>query len=208
MPTYDARAGQYRGENGRFVPRLEIMRLLDQEAVRTQTQLRGHTRLLIGGKLDLAEWESRTAATLKAAHLRIASLAAGGKGNLSPKHYGAIGYQLRGQYEYLDKFANDLAAGKLTPNQALRRSAQYGQSIRKTFHRAEQITRGSEGFSEAKRSLDPQAKHCASCLAHSTRGRWKPIAEVVLPGAACACGQFCRCSIVYRYRRESSKQAS
>jgi hypothetical protein len=199
--TYDRRAGQYRGMNGRFVPRTTVMNLVGQETVRTEVRLKAQTRLMIQGKIDLAEWQTRMAQTIKDAHLRVGTLAAGGKQGMTPQKNGAIGYQLRQQYEYLDRFANDLAQGKLTPEQALRRSGAYSKSVTKTFHRIEKLTRQEEGFGEAKRSLDPRAKHCSSCIGYHTNGKWKPIDQVMLPGMNCECGQFCKCSIEYRYGR-------
>jgi hypothetical protein len=198
--AYDSRAGQYRGVNGRFVGRTQVMKLVDQETQRTETRLKAQTRLLIQGKLDLPQWQINIAQTLKDSHLRMGALGAGGRQNMTAQVNGAVGYQLRKQYEYLDRFASDLAAGKLTPEQALRRSGLYAKSVRKSFHRAEQLTRKNANFQEAKRSLDPRAQHCSSCLKYSTGGKWKPIDQVMLPGENCECGQFCKCSIEYRYQ--------
>lgn len=194
---YNSGSGQYRNlTTKRFVGRLEVMRYVDQEAQRTQTRLQAQMRLLIESKIDLPEWERRMAQTLKDSHIRMATLGAGGKPGLTQRHYGAIGYQLREQYRYLDGFAQDLAAGKLTPKQALYRSGLYANSIKLAFHKSEQITKASEAFRSAKRLLDPQAHHCSSCLGYAALG-WQPIEEAVSPGVSCECGQFCKCTIIY-----------
>ncbi|MBD1996000.1 hypothetical protein H6G00_05135 [Leptolyngbya sp. FACHB-541] len=204
--AYSSATGQYIDQSTkRFIPRTEVMRFVDGEVARTRASLQGHTRLMAAQKITLAEWEVRMAQSLKDSHIRLAALGSGGVQNLNAKKYGAVGYQLRKQYEYLDGFARDLKAGKLTPGQALTRAGMYADSAVVSFHRAEQITKQEEKFQEAKRSLHPAARHCSSCLAYSTKGKWLPIDQVVMPGVNCECGQHCRCSVQYRYRRIDPK---
>lgn len=196
--AYSSSTGQYRDlSTGRFVRRTEVMKFVDREIERTKVQLQGHTRLLIGDRINMAEWQVRMAETLKASHIRMGALGSGGVENLNSRKYGAIGYQLRQQYEYLSKFSLDVAEGWLTPKQALVRSGLYATSIKLSFNRCEQLTKQEEGFRTARRGLDPQANHCASCINYSTRGQWMPIDQVVLPGVACECGQFCKCPIEF-----------
>lgn len=203
--TYNPKAGRYvYADSKRFVPKAVIQHLVATEQQQLGVRLQGVTRLLATGKIDLPTWQTRFADTLKAAHLRLAALAAGGKTGLSPQHYGATGYQLAKQYEYLDRFARQLAAGQVSVAQAMRRSRLYASSAKLTYNRAEQITRQGEGFLEAKRVLDAQAQHCADCLRYSTKGRWVPANQVTLPATACACGQFCKCQIYYRKSRSLS----
>ena len=196
-PSYDSRSGQFRGANGRFVRRADILQLVDQESQRTEARLKAQTRLMIAGKLSLSEWEKQFAQTLKESHLRMMALSSGGKQNLTSRHYGAAGYELRRQYEFLDGFARDLAAGKLTADRALWRSGLYSSSIKTAFFKGEKIQKELESFTVARRSLDASANHCSSCTLHSTYGEWKPIAEVVEPGVNCECRSNCKCSIFY-----------
>jgi hypothetical protein len=121
---------------------------------------------------------------------------------MTSRHFGAVGYQLSKQYDWLDRFAHDLYSGKLTTAQALSRVKKYAKSARISYYRAQQISRIEEGFNEAKRSLDPQAAHCQSCLAYSTHGSWVAAHEVTAPGVNCDCGNNCRCIVVYRRRVE------
>lgn len=196
--AYNPRAGRYVRSDGKFVGKEVIRNLVDQEQQRLQVRLQAHTRLMADQRITLAEWQLRMGESLRDSHLRVGTLGAGGRARTEAQHFGAIGYQLRRQYQYLDGFARALYEGKLTQEQALRRAASYADSINTTFHRAEQISRESEGFDEALRSLDPQAKHCPSCLGYSTYGEWKPVSQVVTPGTNCECGQHCHCQIYYR----------
>jgi plasmid stability protein len=196
--AYNAKAGRYVRADGKFVGKEVIRNLVDQEQQRLQVRLQAHTRLMANQTITLAEWQLRMAESLRDSHLRAGTLGAGGKARTEAQHFGAIGYQLRRQYQYLDGFAQALHEGKLTREQALRRAAMYADSMNTTFHRAEQISREREGFDQALRSLDSSSKHCTQCLAHSTYGEWKPVALVVSPGTDCACQAHCRCSIAYR----------
>lgn len=198
LPTYDRRSGRYRSSDGRYVSRATILNLVDSETARMETRMRAHARLLVQGKLDVAQFQRRMADDLKLSHLRLAMLAAGGRSLTTSQHYGLVGRQLREQHEYLANFGQDLVAGKLTPKQALTRAAMYGGSSRVAFHAGEKLTRGREGFVEAIRFLDAGAKHCDPCILHSTNGEWVPIDAIVPPGSRCSCFYFCRCRVNYR----------
>lgn len=194
---YDPNSGQYRNlSSGRFVGRSQVLKLLDQEVGRTEARLAAHTRLLTQGTINLPEWQIRMAQTLKESHLRMGMFAAGGKERMNPSLTGATGVQLRKQYQYLDRFAHDIAAGRLTPQQAIARSRLYGKSIKLTFFRVEKLSRKSEGFMVGKRLLDPQAKHCRSCIRHH-RPDWVEIDQIVSPGTSCECQNNCRCQVLY-----------
>jgi hypothetical protein len=196
--AYVPSAGQFRNAaTGRFIRRTEVLKFVEAEIYRTKIQLQGHTRLLISDTINMAEWQVRMATSLRESHIRMAALGSGGAQNLTSRTYGAVGYRLREQYDYLSKFSLELAEGTLTPNQALTRAGLYANSVKPTFHRAEQIQKETEGFRSAKRSLDAAAQHCPSCLNYSTQGQYRAIASVVLPGVACVCRQFCRCTIEY-----------
>lgn len=196
--SYNPRAGRYVRSDGKFVGKEVIRNLVDQEQQRLKVRLQAHTRLMANQQISLAEWQLRMGESLRDSHLRMGTLGAGGQARTQAQHFGAIGYQLRRQYQYLDGFARDIYEGKLTREQALRRAAMYADSSTTTFHRTEQISRGLEGFDEALRSLDPQARHCPSCLTYSTYGEWQPISQVITPGTNCECGQHCHCQIYYR----------
>lgn len=194
---YDPKAGQYRGSNGKFVGRDRILSLVNAEVERTEARLAAHTRLLAADKITLGEWEKRFATTLKDSHIRMAVFASGGKENTTRRAYGATGYNLRQQYDRLDGFAHALKDGELTEKGAIARSRLYAKSIKETFYQVEKQVREDEGFTVAKRWLDSQAKHCASCLLYTTKGEWRRVGTVVPPGVACACRAACKCQIAY-----------
>ncbi len=199
--TYDRVSGKYRdGATGRYVSRVSILRLVDEEAARLATRMQAHARNLVGGGIDLSTFQKRAAEDLKLSAIRSTILGSGGKSQTTAAAHGATGRLLRDQYQFLDGFARDLAAGKLTKSQAIARAGLYGASTRSSFHAAEKIARGREGFVEAKRSLDPQSRHCTSCLEFDTKGQWLPISQVTSPSVNCLCRSHCRCVISFRKR--------
>ena len=194
-------AGRYRwADSKRFVSRQTLLNIADQESQRLKVRLQGVTRLLLDNKIDLPQWQGRFADELKAAHLRVGMLAGGGQDQMTQAKYGSVGYQIKRQFDYLANFANDIAAGDMRPSRILARAGLYSESVNATFNRVEQITRSDEGFTEALRSLDSQARHCPSCISYSTQGQWLPVEQVTPPAIACECQARCRCSIRYRKR--------
>lgn len=194
---YSPAAGQYRGSDGRFVSRAKVLELVNDETRRLEIRLTGLTRRLVSGNLALPEWERAFADELKQSHLRMATFAAGGKEGMGNVQYGTVGRALRDQYRYLDRFAREIAAGRLTERQILFRAAQYARSSQTSYYRSERLTKQQEGFNEARRWLGV-ALHCGDCIDYDTGGEWLPIGDVIPPGVSCQCFHNCKCMISYR----------
>jgi hypothetical protein len=198
--TYEYRTstGRYHDPvTGRFVGRAEVLQQTFLEEARLKTRLQGHTRLLLAGKIDLPEWQTRFAQSIKESHLRMSALGAGGKDKLSNAHFGSVGGILRKEYSYLDNFAKGIENGEFSEKYILARAGLYAASTRRSFFKGEQISRAIAGVTLAKRVLDSQSKHCNDCPAYFTPD-WTPIENIVVPGEACACGGRCRCTIIYK----------
>lgn len=200
MPyQFDPSSHRYRNiETGRYVRLVDVLRFVDEEVTRTEVRLKGHARLLAQGKINIAEFQTRMADSLKESHLRVAAIGAGGTRQLTPTHYGKIGAQLKKQYKFLHGFGQDLADGKLTPEQAIRRAGSYAKSAKTSFFESEFTSRGKYGF-YAKRLLDAQSRHCNSCISYQ-RLTWTPVHSVIPPGVDCKCGGRCRCRLIYQKR--------
>lgn len=197
MLEFDPRTHRYRNlKTGRFVRYAEVLEVADNEVSRLEVRLMAHGRLLNSRKIDIAEFQTRMALSLKESHLRMAMLGAGGKKQMDAKQYGYVGQQLRKQYEFLYQFGQMLEGGTLTEEQILRRAKSYAKSANLAFRKAEFVARGEAGF-YAKRLLDPQASHCAECISYQ-RLEWTLVNLVVPPGINCSCGGRCRCRLVFR----------
>lgn len=193
---YDPRTGQYRKPNGQFASRGEVLAEVDQEIGRQRARLQGHSRLLANGQISLADWQARMGDDMKLSALRMAMLAAGGKQNMGPRQWGQVGQLLRQQYRYLQGFAADIAAGKLSQKQIMARTILYSGATKQAFHLIERNEKFLQGFMFARRTLDPQAEHCKDCIALA-RPNWTPTENVTPPGSRCRCAGNCRCRIQY-----------
>jgi hypothetical protein len=200
MTRYDPRLGQYRGDNGQMVSRATVLGLVDEEVARMQVRLAGHARLLTTQKITISEFQSRVAHDLKYSHTRMVAFGTGGISSLTPQQYGLIGNLLRNQYSYLNNFGQDLASSEMNPEQIIRRTQSYARSAKIAFFRGERLAKAKEGFNEGRRDLDPQARHCESCIRYTTNGLWVPISEIVAPATKCECHGNCRCTVKYRRR--------
>lgn len=198
MITYDSRAGQFRGSNGRFVPRSTILQQINEVENATKTRLEQLSNLLVNNRISLSVWQERTMITIKEANLRTTILASGGKSQTTKSHYGKLGAELKKEWSRLDNFAKEIKSGKLSKAQIVARSKLYTQSSASAFYRSEMLTKSTEGFRYAKRWLDSSARHCNQCPSYSTNGLWLPLDQVILPGHRCDCRGRCKCGISYK----------
>lgn len=149
----------------------------------------------LSGTIDVANFERSLLSELKSATIRAYIL--GSNAAPTQKHYGSAGLHLRQKYAEIHELVEKIHAGELSEKQTKDRLRRQARSIQTAAGRAEKITQGLNGFDLAKRSLDPQSKHCPACLQHVTDG-FIPIEKVVPTGVNCQCGGNCRCLVVYK----------
>jgi hypothetical protein len=194
--SYDPISGRYRGENGRFLSKAAIEALVDGRIKKLNGQLQDFTRRLIDGNITIDQWQGSVREALKPAHLQAAMVGVGGKDALSQSDYGRIGQRLRSEYSYLQNFASDILAGRVSAAMALARIGLYAESVRGSYWEGTTIRQEKQGYSLMRRILDPQAQHCQDCISHAARGI-APIGSLPMPGQRCACRSRCKCRIEY-----------
>jgi hypothetical protein len=150
---------------------------------------------LISGRIDTPTFETSLILGLKKATIRAYIVGADGKP--TAKHYGSSGLHLRQKYADIHKFVGKVSRGELSEAQIRDRLKRHARSIQTAAARSEKITKALDGFDLAKRSLDPQSRHCDSCLRYVTDGFVK-LSDVVARGVNCECGSYCRCLVVYK----------
>ena len=190
---YDDRVGQYRGSGGRFVSPAKIAVVVAETVDRLGDRLTGYADGMISDRLTIADFQYSVAQDLKDAHIQLGLLANGG-GKIDKQ----VETELAEQFDRLDKFGQDIASGRLSVPQIKARARQYSNSARMSFYRIEALSKSRSGIKTAKRRLDSQAKHCASCLRYAGLG-YVSLADLILPGTNCECTYGCKCSLVYRY---------
>lgn len=99
-------------------------------------------KLLSEGTISVQDWVGEMRGLIKDTYRAMYELAVGGRENMTAADYGRLGGMLQEQYRYLDRFAADLAEGKLTLPQALNRARMYIESATQAFERAKEAGLG------------------------------------------------------------------
>ena len=86
------------------------------------------------------------------------------------REYGVIGQKLRAEYGYLQRFAGDIMAGRVSAPMALARVQLYAESVRSSYWQGSSIRQQRQGYSMMRRVLDSQAAHCDDCLRYAAMG--------------------------------------
>lgn len=159
---YDNSAQRWRDtSNGRFLSNATVNDEMFRHADATHESLQSLTQQLYSGQISLAGWQIAVATELKDAHLAQAMFAAGGKANMGFAEYGRVGQTLREQYGFLDRFAQDIAAGRVSPAQALARVNLYGNATTQSYWgQYAQNHRGKLFYYRLSAS-----EHCGDCVA-------------------------------------------
>ncbi len=163
---------------------------------RVMAGLEGEARAASIDRIPADEWALRMAGISAASALVAGAFAAGGWARLDVVRP-EVEEHLASEIRYLDRFADDVAAGRvLRDGRFGRRAALYG-SAGWGFYMA---LRGREarrrGYEEERNVLDPGAEHCDECVGETDRG-WLPLGELIPVGSR-QCRSGCRCYIEYR----------
>lgn len=193
---WDPRAQRYRDGRGRFVPRTQVVGALEKTLEKTRRRLQEVALDLRAGNLTVGRWQQATRALVKDLHLYSGALAKGGWDQMSPADWGRLGPRLKAQYQYLDRFAAQVASGEVPlDGRFLQRVDLYGQSGRGTYWKTRGKAQEEGGATEEQSILNP-ADHCEECLSEAARG-WVPIGTLVPIGER-ICKANCKCEFEYR----------
>jgi len=202
------RLGRFWNETvGKVVPRLQVRRWADRsmDAAPVAEWAEG----VASGRLTVADWEARMRAEIKKEALRQYIAGRGGLDKMTAKDFGSIGGVIGEQYKYLNKFAREIADGKLSEGQIRRRMEMYVNSTREAYERAAARAAKEAGEDEVRWVLDPGAEHCTGdpgCTELAALG-WRKVADDPFKGhvpgdGKTPCKTSCRC---HREWRRSKK---
>ena len=114
--------------------------------------------------------------------------------------WGRTGRELRTQYEYLDKWAADIASGKAPlDGRANWRAKLYGNASRDTFEQQRRAMAAEMGNDEEMRVLHAK-ESCAGCIQYA--GYRASIGTLPRIGSQ-DCGTNCLCTMVFRRRAKA-----
>jgi len=196
-------AAQYIGANGRFVSRQVVNAALEQTIEASQSEMNILASRLQGGTLSVEEWWRAMNEQIKTLHTAEAALARGGWAQMTPSDWGWTGSQIKKQYAYLDRFAEQVASGQQPLNGVfLRRVKLYAQAGRATYAEMQRrYMRIYKGAAEERRVLG-EAEHCQTigdlegCVELADKG-WQPIGSLPALGET-PCIVNCQCRFSFR----------
>jgi hypothetical protein len=193
--SVDIRSGRFRDERGRVISAARVDALVTAEQQRLSVSLARLTDAMLNNDIRLVDWQLQFRDQIKNTVIRLALLGNFGQ-PMDEAAWGAVGVFLRREYRYLRRFAATIASGQLTPAQIKARAQLYAGVARRIYERSRKRWHLKNGFTEAKRTLDPNAQHCPECPMYATD--WTSVEDIVPVGANCSCGGRCRCRIQYR----------
>jgi hypothetical protein len=196
---WDRAAGRYRDRRGRFVSRERVRLAIDETLASHGRTVRQLSEDFRARRVTLAEWETGMRSAIRESALYNAAAARGGWGELSPSDFGRVGAVVRQQLGFLERFARDLARGRVTlDGRFLARAALYVASGRALYHRIDELEMRRRGF-DRERNVRHRGDSCdgaIGCIEQSRRG-WVAIGNL-RPIGTRTCLGHCRCRIRYK----------
>jgi hypothetical protein len=195
--VWERTVARYRDKaTGRFVSEFNLIKLQTDFTEYARSNIGNITERLVSGNLDIGAWQKQFAQELKDAYVVNYQIARGGKNAMTQADYGRIGGRLKAEYKYLDNFAQEIASGKLTPEQIRARANQYVAGTRTAYYDGKTAAGSAAGFTEERRILNP-AEHCEDCIGFAAQG-WQPIGTLPEPGTGSRCRHNCKCEKEYK----------
>jgi hypothetical protein len=188
---------------GRFVSESSLKLALVQYAAAAGQEVKELAGQMARGELPLPDWQLATADRIKNGTLAMELAAKGGR--LTARDYGRIGARLRTHYAYLQRFALDVEAGRLSPGQIVARASLYAAGFNGAYERARRDhweDLAAAGVRVEARSILAVAEHCEAgagrpgCAEEAARG-WVPLETMSTPGTR-RCLAACKCRLEYR----------
>lgn len=200
-PRIGKRGGYYDYGAHRIVSERAVREAGEQYIDGTKAAMRGLTEQLRDGKLTVAEWRSAMREEIKDLHRATSAVEAGGLKNMTPSDWGWTGQRIRTQYQFLDRFANEILSGKQKLNgQAITRAEMYANAGRATGREQARRKGRNAGRRLARRVLGV-ADHCTTCLEEERKG-WRPIDEPppagLRPIGDSLCRTNCKCHFEFQ----------
>lgn len=180
---------------GRYISERAVRDFVDAIADHASQQLGTLSSQYRAGQITMTVWQAESRAVIKSSQIASALAAYGGRSQMTPSRWGVVGQQIRTQYAYLTRFADDVLSGRQRMNGRMdARARQYGQASRTLYENIRRRTSAEAGFRFERNVLHP-ADHCNQCLNQTSLGI-VPIGTLVPVGRR-TCRSQCRCTLAY-----------
>jgi hypothetical protein len=184
---------------GRYVSNDAVNAEMFRHSDATHSTLESLTRQLYAGDIPLAKWQIAVASELNDAHLAQAMFAVGGRANMGQAEFGRVGQTLREQYGFLNRFAEDIAAGRVSEARALNRIQMYGEACKQSYW-AEYAEKSDGLMDWVLGAVDEN--NCDDCPRNAANSPYKKENLPSYPAdGTTKCKTRCRCTLVRRGER-------
>lgn len=198
--VYDRRTGRFHGPlpSYKIISRATVMGLIQERIDHHGREIDRYTRALLEKRIGLQAWETAVAEQMKMLHLQQAALARGGWQNITPADKRRVTLLLKEQYKFLDKFARDIAAGRVSDAQIAWRAGLYPMAGRQSYWQAANAAAKARGLTQERRIAVGDGGTCSPCGQLAAKG-WRKIGTLPAPGGPPCDGiNNCRCEKEYR----------
>jgi len=123
---YDPKSKRYRNlDTGRYAVFDNVLGWAREYAQASGQVVTVYSRYVAQGMLRVQDWQGLMRDEIKKQYINQYLVGRGGLNQMTQRDWGIIGRALRDQYRFLDGFAADVAAGKLSPAQIQARARMY-----------------------------------------------------------------------------------
>jgi len=194
--SYNKESQQWALSGGGPVSGSAVRGEIQRQIAAAQEELAGLTRNLFAGRINTQEWQIASAGVIKDAHLSLAAFGSGGRDGMGFEEFGRVGGTLNSEYRFLNTFAEDLAAGRLTEAQALARIQQYGNAAGQSYNR--EFDRRTPTGLEVWWVLNP-GESCNDCVSQAAGSPYAPGELTIFPQSGqTVCRGNCNCELQRR----------
>lgn len=187
--------------SGRLIPEASVRRAVDRVADEASERMADISRSLIERELAISAWQRQMMQLTKDAMIAGTVAGRGGSDQMTQADWGRVGRALRDQYDYLRRFALQIASGdQPADGRLVNRARLYGQQARVAYERTRARNAERLGRDEERNVLHP-AEHCGECRELAALG-WVDRGTLPEIGAR-TCLANCRCSIEHRTAPEA-----
>lgn len=192
---WNPKAGRYIAPSGRFVTQAAVQAAIEGAIKGATRRTEIASDRLRSGEITLGAWQREMRRGVKDVTLYSAASVKGGWAQLGQRDLGRIGRIVKSQYGYLDRFAGQLASGKVRPDgRFTERAKLYPRSGRQTVHLFGRVAARDRGETLERSHLE-SGHPCALCESEAARG-FVPIGELIPIGSR-TCGMNDKCRIEY-----------
>jgi hypothetical protein len=140
---YSLSAKRYRDTTtGRFVSQASIEKLREDFVAARQDVVRDLVAQLEAGDITVQEWLSAMRDEVKLAHIGQYLFGRGGRNAMTDDDWAAVSDRVRQQFEPLQTFAEQVAAGTQSADQIANRSANYIDTSRASYAEGHAVAHG------------------------------------------------------------------